>query len=164
MQLASDARGDGPRNPGAAGRGPAWTRPVASSVVVAVVALAAITGCGGADAAARTEQPTVGSELVVDGQVRVDVVRTGGFAGLETRSSVDTASLPESEARKLVALVEDLDVEALQQEAAPTHTVPDAFIYDIVISGPGRTVRLRAQDPNVPAQLRPLIQFVDQRT
>jgi len=94
----------------------------------------------------------------------VDVVRTGGFAGLEMRRSADTASLPESEARQLVALVEDLDVEALQREAVPPRTVPDAFTYDIVISSAGRTVRLHAQDPNVPAQLRPLIQFMGQRT
>jgi len=139
-------------------------RAVARRVAVAMVALAALTGCDGADAVPRAERPTAGSELVVDGRVRVDVVRTGGFAGLEMRRSADTASLPESEARQLVALVEDLDVEALQREAVPTRTVPDAFTYDIVISSAGRTVRLHAEDPNVPAQLRPLIQFMGQRT
>jgi hypothetical protein len=42
--------------------------------------------------------------------------------------------------------------------------VPDAYQYDIVISTGGDQVTLHAQDPDVPAQLRPLIRFVVQRT
>jgi hypothetical protein len=41
--------------------------------------------------------------------------------------------------------------------------VPDAFSYDVTVTRGGSQVRLRAQDPDVPAQLRPLIRFVVQR-
>ncbi len=97
-------------------------------------------------------------------RVRVDVERTGGFGGLVTRRSADTDSLPEADARELAQLVAALDLEALQKAPSPTRTVPDAYQYDIVISTGGDQVTLHAQDPDVPAQLRPLIRFVVQRT
>jgi hypothetical protein len=101
---------------------------------------------------------------VVDERVQVEVERTGGFGGLVTHRSADTAALPPDEARELRDLVGGLDVEALGRAPASTRSVPDAFEYDVVISTGGRSVRLHAQDPDVPEQLRPLIRFVIQRT
>jgi hypothetical protein len=96
--------------------------------------------------------------------VQVEVERTGGFGGLVTRRSADTDSLPAEEARQLAELVGALDLEALRNAPSPARTVPDAFQYDIVISTGGTQVSLHAEDPDVPAQLRPLIRFVVQRT
>jgi len=96
--------------------------------------------------------------------VQVEVERTGGFGGLVTRRSADTDSLPAAEARQLTDLVAALDLEALRNAPSPTRTIPDAFQYDIVISTGGAQVSLHAEDPDVPAQLRPLIRFVVQRT
>ena len=96
-------------------------------------------------------------------RIRVDVERTGGFGGLTTRRSADTDSLPEEQARELAALVDALDLAALRDAPAPARAVPDAFSYDVTVTRGGSQVRLRAQDPDVPAQLRPLIRFVVQR-
>jgi hypothetical protein len=98
----------------------------------------------------------------MDDAIRVDVERTGGFGGLVTRRSVDTRSLPPEDGQQLARLVRGLDVDALTR-TGPGRSVPDAFQYDILISTGDGQIRLHAQDPDVPAQLRPLIHFVVQR-
>jgi emfourin len=100
---------------------------------------------------------------VVTQRIHVEVTRTGGFGGLETSRSADTDSLPADDARGLAELVDGLDLEALREHPAGTRAVPDAFQYDVSISRGGEHVRLRVRDPDVPAELRPLIQFVLQR-
>ncbi len=97
-------------------------------------------------------------------RIRVDVERTGGFGGLTTRRSADTQSLPPDDARQLAEMVHGLDLDTLEKAASPARTVPDAFAYDILISTPARSTRLQVRDPDVPAELRPLIRFVVQRT
>ena len=100
----------------------------------------------------------------MDSRIRVDIERTGGFGGLTTRGSADTDALAEDERRRLTELVDAVDVEALAAAPPSPGSVPDAFRYDVLIERDGRQVRLHAQDPQVPAQLRPLIRFVVQRT
>ncbi|WP_369255323.1 protealysin inhibitor emfourin [Geodermatophilus amargosae] len=97
-------------------------------------------------------------------RIQVEVTRTGGFGGLMTSRSADTDALPPEDARRLAELVDGLDLEALRIPPGRTRPVPDAFQYDISISRAGEHVRLRLHDPDVPAELRPLIQFVLQRT
>jgi hypothetical protein len=116
-------------------------------------------GCGEQISAA----PTEGSQVVAQ-RIYVDVKRTGGFGGLVTSRSADTDSLRAEDARQLADLVGQLDFEALRQRPEPTRSVPDTFQYDIAISRGGEGLRLTVRDPDVPAELRPLIQFVVQRT
>lgn len=97
-------------------------------------------------------------------RIQVEVRRTGGFGGLVTHRSADTDSLPADEARRLEELVDALDLDALQAAPTPTRSVPDAFRYEVVLSRDGTRVQLHVQDPGVPAELRPLIRFVLQRT
>ena len=47
-----------------------------------------------------------------------------------------------------------VDVEALAEAPHSPGSGPDAFRYDVLIERDGRQVRLHAQDPHVPAQLR----------
>ncbi len=97
-------------------------------------------------------------------RIHVEVKRTGGFGGLVTTRSADTDSLSTEDARQLRDLVDGLDFEAMQHLPESTRSVPDAFQYDLVISRGAENLRLRVRDPDVPAELRPLIQFVMQRT
>ncbi|MGI8335343.1 protealysin inhibitor emfourin [Actinomadura scrupuli] len=61
--------------------------------------------------------------------MKVTVVRTGGFAGIERRGEADTTSDP-----VLCGLVSRVDLDAIPQPGR----VPDQFLYEIDVDG--RTV------------------------
>ncbi|KAF0649738.1 MULTISPECIES: protealysin inhibitor emfourin [Streptomyces] len=80
--------------------------------------------------------------------MRIEVRRTGGFAGIERRAEVDTAAL--ADASVWHALVEAALAEAAPVGAAPAEAarsgpgggpsrMPDGFSYEITVDG--RTVR-----------------------
>jgi hypothetical protein len=154
-QLAQNSRLGQPANSRSVGAH-RLVRYVAAALPVAMPCVGCQADDPGAGTMTRSDQ--------VGQNVQVEVERTGGFGGLVTRRSADTDSLPAQEARQLAELVAALDLEALRNAPSPTRTVPDAFQYDIVISTGGNQVHLHAEDPDVPAQLRPLIRFVVQRT
>ncbi|MEU9097160.1 protealysin inhibitor emfourin [Streptomyces sp. NPDC048361] len=80
--------------------------------------------------------------------MRIQVCRSGGFAGIERRAEIDTSGLPDAEAWE--ALVEA----ALDEgNAEPVAGVPDGFHY--VISVDGRTVH--CADPRLTDAQRELI-------
>lgn len=103
---------------------------------------------------------------MADVHVRADLVRSGGFAGLTRRSSLDTGTMAAADAQQLRDLVAGLDLGSLGR---PTHTaptqppVPDGYTYDLsIVRGPDR-VRVQLDERSVAAELRPLIQFLDRR-
>ncbi|MFG1999655.1 protealysin inhibitor emfourin [Spirillospora sp. NPDC048911] len=63
--------------------------------------------------------------------MRVKVVRSGGFAGIETRGESDTTSDP-----MLRRLVDRVDLGSVP----PPGRIPDQFLYDIDIDGDKATV------------------------
>ncbi|MGK5628483.1 protealysin inhibitor emfourin [Streptomyces sp. URMC 123] len=84
--------------------------------------------------------------------MRIEVVRTGGFAGIERRAVVDTAG--RCDAREWEALAERVLRRA--RDAPPPGTplgVPDGFGYEITVDG--RTVR--TADPRLSEEERELI-------
>ncbi|WP_329068379.1 protealysin inhibitor emfourin [Streptomyces sp. NBC_01429] len=60
--------------------------------------------------------------------MRIQVRRTGGFAGIERRSEVDTTDLPDAEVWRELAERAEAD-----SQAAPPSGVPDGFSYRITI-------------------------------
>ncbi|MEU3460246.1 protealysin inhibitor emfourin [Streptomyces sp. NPDC006733] len=83
--------------------------------------------------------------------MRIEVIRSGGFAGIERRAELDTAGRPDAAHLHAVARA---TVE--QARAAPQHGVPDGFHYEITVDG--RTVH--CADPNLTEAQRDLIQTV----
>ncbi|WP_371615810.1 protealysin inhibitor emfourin [Streptomyces sp. NBC_00454] len=84
--------------------------------------------------------------------MRIQVVRTGGFAGIERRAEVDTSGLPdEAEWQALAQL-------ALRPgpPGPPAEGIRDGFSYRITVDG--RTVL--CQDPNLSEAQRALISRV----
>ncbi|RSS79327.1 protealysin inhibitor emfourin [Streptomyces sp. WAC06614] len=84
--------------------------------------------------------------------MRIHVVRTGGFAGIERRAEVDTSGLPDEEEWEALALL------ALRPGPAPHggDRVRDGFAYRITVDG--RTVT--CQDPHLTEAQRQLISRV----
>ncbi|MFB7245187.1 hypothetical protein CW362_22380 [Streptomyces populi] len=83
--------------------------------------------------------------------MRIEVRRTGGFAGIERRAEVDTSARPD--AAEWHALAER--VLAAGRDTPPAG-VPDGFHYEITVDG--RTVR--AADPHLTEAQRELVSRV----
>ncbi|MDT0542152.1 MULTISPECIES: protealysin inhibitor emfourin [Streptomyces] len=83
--------------------------------------------------------------------MRISVIRTGGFAGIERRAELDTAGRPD--AKHLEALAHQA-VES-GHLAAP-RGVPDGFHYEIAVDG--RTVH--CADPHLSDAQRELVRTV----
>ncbi|MFD8022426.1 protealysin inhibitor emfourin [Streptomyces lavendulae] len=82
--------------------------------------------------------------------MRIEVVRTGGFAGIERRAEVDTSGRPDEDELKALALL------ALRPDPAAgrgSSGVRDGFSYRITVDG--RTVS--CQDPHLSDAQRGLI-------
>ncbi|MFF3498015.1 protealysin inhibitor emfourin [Streptomyces sp. NPDC003247] len=83
--------------------------------------------------------------------MRIQVRRTGGFAGVERRAEVDTAGRPD--AAEWHALAEQA---VAAGRSAPPVGVPDGFSYQITVDG--RTVY--TADPRLTQEQRRLISRV----
>ncbi|MFI2640056.1 protealysin inhibitor emfourin [Streptomyces sp. NPDC018610] len=83
--------------------------------------------------------------------MRIQVRRTGGFAGIERRAEVDTTG--RSDAHEWQSLADKV-LAAGQQ--APRPVVPDGFSYEITVDD--RTIR--ASDPHLTDDQRELISRV----
>ncbi|MEU9606914.1 protealysin inhibitor emfourin [Streptomyces sp. NPDC048057] len=83
--------------------------------------------------------------------MRIQVRRTGGFAGIERSATVDTAGRSDADAWRALA------AEALASAGgAPRAGVPDGFAYEITVDG--RTVH--TADPRLTAAQRELVSRV----
>ncbi|MEU1480501.1 protealysin inhibitor emfourin [Streptomyces sp. NPDC001668] len=83
--------------------------------------------------------------------MRIQVRRTGGFAGIERHKEVDTSGRPD--AREWRALAEKA---VAAGRGTPPIGVPDGFSYEITVDG--RTVY--AADPRLTEEQRELISKV----
>jgi hypothetical protein len=89
--------------------------------------------------------------------IRIDLVRSGGFAGISQRASVDTGKLPPEEAARVAKLVRAVDFDALAGVATGPPRAPDRFQYDLDVQQGGRHHHLTLGERSVPPELRALI-------
>jgi hypothetical protein len=83
--------------------------------------------------------------------MRVSVIRSGGFAGIERRAALDTSGRPDA------AHLHTLARDALAAgEASPPRGVPDGFHYEITVDG--RTVH--CADPHLTQAQRELVRTI----
>jgi hypothetical protein len=88
---------------------------------------------------------------------RIELTRTGGFAGIRRSASVSPKALDPAEAQEIKRLLDRLDPGAISRRSeAPT--APDAFQYDISIERGGRTERFTVRDGAIPDEVLPLIE------
>jgi hypothetical protein len=87
---------------------------------------------------------------------RIDLERTGGFAGIPLRGSVDVAALPPEQAGALADLVERVDFAALERQPAP-QAWPDEFRYDLTVVRGDRRHHLVTGDRSATPELRELL-------
>lgn len=85
----------------------------------------------------------------------------GGVTGLSRGCDIDTAAIPEDEARRVVALVEGAALKGTRAEGPPG--ARDLVGYEIAIEGEeGRTV-VRFDDASVPVTAEELLAYLQGR-
>jgi len=94
---------------------------------------------------------------VADDPIRIDLERSGGFAGMSLKASVDTSQLPPDEASTIAGMVDRLDFGALAARAATPSRAPDRFQYDLVVRRGGQRHALSLGESAVTPELRPLL-------
>jgi hypothetical protein len=83
--------------------------------------------------------------------MRIQVTRTGGFAGIVRRAELDTSSRPD--APRVHALAREAIVSGLR---TPPLGVPDGFHYELTVDG--RTIH--CADPELTEAQRELVSLV----
>ena len=95
---------------------------------------------------------------------RVTLRRTGGlFAGNVLQTTVAEDELPAAQAAELAALLGPVDLGALAARSPIAGTGADRYQYDIAVEQGGETRRIVAPDSAVPAQLAPLVDWLERR-
>lgn len=92
------------------------------------------------------------------GRVRVEMRRSGGFAGRVSEVRLDSAHLPPAEAARLIQLVTTVDLSCLSRSTP--HAGADLMRYDLVIENGVDRWEGTVSDPSIPYELRPLLQFL----
>jgi hypothetical protein len=89
--------------------------------------------------------------------MRVEVTRSGGFAGVVRHAAVDSADLAPQAAASLARLVEAVDLDAPRPGPAKG---ADRFQYDISVTAHGRTRSATVVEGAMTPQLKALVQHV----
>ena len=92
--------------------------------------------------------------------VRVDLVRSGGFAGITVHARVDSATLPVGEAGELAAFLDRLDPADLAERATRPTRGADRFQYDLTIQRGESRYHVSLPENAVPPDLRPLLTWL----
>ena len=85
--------------------------------------------------------------------MKVDLTATGGYTGLARAASFDTRDLDDAGRDRIEAALRRLCAEAPHESTAPP-TVPR---YTLTIADGGASKTVTLAEPDVPADLRPLL-------
>jgi len=86
--------------------------------------------------------------------------RSGGFAGRTVQVRLDSEQMPPADAARLVQLVSAIDLDRLSAGGPTLPAGADLMRYDLMLERGGRRWQGTVQDPSIPAELRPLLQFL----
>lgn len=92
--------------------------------------------------------------------MRLDLVRSGGFANLRVPSSLDTEELPPGEAQEIETLVGQADLKSLAERSPLRGSGADRFQYDLKVVRDGEEHRVIVSEREVPPELRAVIDRV----
>lgn len=93
--------------------------------------------------------------------MRITYERTGGFAGITRKKTVDTATLPPNEANELPRLVEVADLFNLPAQIPAPNSQSDRFQYRLTVEDNGKQHTVIVSEAALPGTLRPLIEWLN---
>jgi len=89
--------------------------------------------------------------------MRIEFERSGGFAGIRLRATVETETLPAEQAQEIESLVDAADFFSLPRDLSATQPAPDRFQYEVTVMDEARRHTVRADEAAVPVTLQPLL-------
>jgi len=89
--------------------------------------------------------------------MRIVFERTGGFAGLNLKTSLDAAALPPHQARRLSRLLQESHFFDLPLRIDAPGSTPDRFQYRLTVENNNCIHTVQASEDAVPAEMRPLL-------
>ncbi len=92
--------------------------------------------------------------------MKIQFVRTGGFAGIRLARAFDTESMPPEQAGKLQALVDAARFFDMPEPAESPSRVPDSLEYRLTVSSSERERTIVVNDAALPVSLRPLMEYL----
>ena len=92
--------------------------------------------------------------------MRISFERTGGFAGITKKTTVDTDTLPPNEASTLARLVEVADLFRLPEHITSPNPQSDRFQYKLTVEDNGKQHTVSVSEAALPGTLRPLIEWL----
>jgi hypothetical protein len=95
--------------------------------------------------------------------MRISFERTGGFAGISKKTTVDTATLSAKEAKELPQLVEVADLFQLPEQITSPNPQSDRFQYKLTVEDNGKQHTVTVSEAALPGTLRPLIEWLNNR-
>ncbi len=91
--------------------------------------------------------------------LRIELTRSGGFAGLTTTvGELDTSELPEDEAREVEAMVHEADMPKLLTDSPIKGKGADRFQYHLALEDDSGRRELTVSEDQMPEELRPLVE------
>jgi hypothetical protein len=93
--------------------------------------------------------------------LRIELTRSGGYAGLTSKlGELDTAELPEEDAREVERLVQQADVPSLLADAPGPGKGADRFQYHLTIEDDSGRHELTLSEDQLPDELRKVVERV----
>jgi len=94
---------------------------------------------------------------VSEERIRIDFCRSGGVAGVQLKTSVDTENLPPEEAEDLRRLVQRAGLTTARDPAPQTGRGADRFQYDLSVARADERVELSLAESEVTPEIRALL-------
>lgn len=89
--------------------------------------------------------------------MRIELRRTGGFAGLTREVSLDTADLAREQATELEGMAAEADLPAISAGRPSPSRGVDRFTYDLTVEDGEQRHQVQVGDGAIPATLKPLL-------
>ncbi len=92
--------------------------------------------------------------------MRISIERSGGFAGITMKTTVDEKDVAPDEALKLRQLVEEADFFNLPRKIVSQPPQPDPFQYELKLEEKGRQYAVSVGEEVMPEKLKPLVSWL----
>jgi hypothetical protein len=93
--------------------------------------------------------------------MKVRFRQTGGFGGLVLGCDLDIATMPRDEAKQLLRLVQQANVQQVGDRKHPRGR--DLLVYEIVLEEKGKRIKASFDSMTTPPSVEPLLRFLAQR-
>lgn len=95
--------------------------------------------------------------------LRIDLGRSGGFAGLREGASIERGDLDSNELREVEESLARVDLSELAGRSPIRGQGADRYQYDLTVTHGDQEAHVTIQEDQLPQELRPLIDVVMRR-